>query len=91
MELKLNVEVKERRRLFNVIQELKGNIRVFCRCRCGRGRGGEGLPFLAVLLPLCQRLMPLLAVLQRMGERLRQSGIKEMINPVYCTCMASLW
>eukprot|EP01052_Picozoa_sp_SAG31_P054419 SAG31_NODE_14478_length_804_cov_1.026950_2_plen_144_part_01 len=29
----MNAEIKERRRLFNVIQELKGNIRVFCRCR----------------------------------------------------------
>jgi len=26
-------EVKERKRLFNLVQELRGNIRVFCRCR----------------------------------------------------------
>ena len=27
------LEVKERKRLFNLVQELRGNIRVFCRCR----------------------------------------------------------
>ena len=27
------VQVKERKRLFNLVQELRGNIRVFCRCR----------------------------------------------------------
>lgn len=26
-------ELKERKRLFNLVQELRGNIRVFCRCR----------------------------------------------------------
>ena len=26
-------EFEERRRLFNLVQELRGNIRVFCRCR----------------------------------------------------------
>ena len=31
-------ELKERKRLFNVVQELKGNIRVFCRCRPPTGR-----------------------------------------------------
>jgi kinesin family protein C2/C3 len=33
MQITLNAEVRERRKLFNTIQELKGNIRVFCRCR----------------------------------------------------------
>ncbi len=37
--------MKERRRLFNIIQELKGNIRVYCRVRPlspeeERGKGG---------------------------------------------------
>lgn len=34
-DLKVNYEkeVKERKRLFNLVQELRGNIRVFCRCR----------------------------------------------------------
>ena len=31
-------ELKERKRLFNLVQELKGNIRVFCRCRPPSGR-----------------------------------------------------
>ena len=34
--------------------------------------------------------MPLLAALQREREKLRQSGSKEMINPVYCTYTSSL-
>ena len=29
----LSQEYNERRRLFNLVQELRGNIRVFCRCR----------------------------------------------------------
>lgn len=34
-DLKINYEkeVKERKRLFNLVQELRGNIRVFARCR----------------------------------------------------------
>jgi len=34
-ELRTNYEneVKERKKLFNLVQELRGNIRVFCRCR----------------------------------------------------------
>ena len=26
-------ELRERKRLYNILQEIKGNIRVFCRCR----------------------------------------------------------
>ncbi|CAN0357737.1 unnamed protein product, partial [Discosporangium mesarthrocarpum] len=38
-------EYRERRRLFNLVQELRGNIRVFCRCRPATGAelsGEEG-------------------------------------------------
>jgi kinesin family protein C2/C3 len=31
--VKLKKEVTERKRLHNLVQELRGNIRVFCECR----------------------------------------------------------
>ena len=35
-------ELKERKRLFNLVQELRGNIRVFCRARPPTGRACVG-------------------------------------------------
>lgn len=39
---KLRSETKERKRLHNLVQELKGNIRVFCRVRPGKEGEGSG-------------------------------------------------
>ncbi|KAM0823414.1 hypothetical protein ACQ4PT_070885 [Festuca glaucescens] len=33
LKIKYNEEMAEKKRLHNIVQELKGNIRVFCRCR----------------------------------------------------------
>ena len=48
---------------------------------------GKTPPFLALPLRFCQRLTPLPV---GVVDRLRQSGAKEMINPVCCTYMSSL-
>lgn len=44
-------ELAERRRLFNLVQELRGNIRVFCRVRPPRHGSAAGLAALPVSFP----------------------------------------
>ncbi|KAJ2398761.1 kinesin-like nuclear fusion protein [Coemansia sp. RSA 2559] len=53
LETKLRKEETQRRRLHNTIQELKGNIRVFCRVRPLVGEEKEADAVLPVSLPEC--------------------------------------
>ncbi|KAJ2842281.1 kinesin-like nuclear fusion protein, partial [Coemansia erecta] len=54
LETKLRKEETQRRRLHNTIQELKGNIRVFCRVRPLVGEEKEADAVLPVSLPECE-------------------------------------
>ncbi|KAJ1801259.1 kinesin-like nuclear fusion protein [Coemansia sp. RSA 2399] len=54
LETKLRKEETQRRRLHNTIQELKGNIRVFCRVRPLVGEEKDADAVLPVSLPECE-------------------------------------
>jgi hypothetical protein len=74
-------EMKERRRLFNIIQELKGNIRVYCRVRPlspeeERGKGGVSRARVSTCARACERSVPCAQVITFPEE-----GLLRVFNP----------